>query len=55
MNGRYYAVNAKNLSNNIMEQKGKVFVYGKQEKKQILMSYRPELDVSPVFNPKESH
>ena len=37
-----------------MEQKGKVFVYGKRAKRPMKMSYRPELDVSQVLNTKEA-
>ena len=31
-----------------------MFVYGKRAKRPTRMSYRPELDVSQVLNPKES-
>ena len=54
MNGRGYIVNAINLSNNIMEEKVKVFVYWKRAKIPMQMSYRTELDVSQVLNPKEA-
>ena len=54
MNGRDYTANVINLSNNIMEQKGKVFVYGKRANIPMIMSYRPELYVSPFLNPKEA-
>ena len=39
MNGRDYTANVINLSKKIMEKKGKVFVYGKRAKRQIIMSY----------------
>ena len=54
MNGRDYIANAINLPNNFMEKKGKVFVYGKRAKGPMLMSDRPELDLSQLLNPKEA-
>ena len=54
MNDRDYTADAINLAKNLMEQKGKVFVYVKMAKRPTIMSYRLELDVSPVLNPKES-
>ena len=54
MNGRYYTVNAIILAKEIMEQKRNVFAYRKWANIPMLMSYRPELAVSPVLNPKET-
>ena len=53
INGRDYISNSINLSKKIMEQKGKVFVYVKRENIPTIISYRPELGVSPILNPKE--
>ena len=53
INGRDYISNSINLSKKIMEQKGKVFVYVKREKIPMIISYRPELGVSPILNSKE--
>ena len=54
MNVRDYIANTINLAKNLMEQKGKVFVYGKQAKRPMIMNYRLEIDLSPVVNPKEA-
>ena len=54
VNVRDYIANAIDLANNIMEQKGKMFVYVKQSKRKMLIIYRPELYVSLVLNPKET-
>ena len=54
MNGRDYITNEINLSKNMMENKERLFVYGKLTNRTMLIIYRPEIDVSPVFNPKES-
>ena len=43
-----------NLSKKLMEHKGKMFVYVKQAKRPMIINFRPELDVSPVLNSKES-
>ena len=37
-----------------MEQKRNVLAYGKRGNRPMLVSYRPELDVSLVLNPKET-
>ena len=54
MNSRDYIENAIHLAKKIMEKKEKVFVYGKQSKRPMLMRYRSELDVFQVLNPKEA-
>ena len=38
MNGRDYTANTINLANNIMDQKGKVFVYGRHSKRPMILS-----------------
>ena len=53
MNSRDYIANATNLAKKLMEQKLKVFVYGKKVKIPMQMIYRPEIDLSQVLNPKE--
>ena len=52
MNGRDYIANAIILVKNLMEQKVKLFMYGRRAKIPIQMSYRLELGVSQLFNPK---
>ena len=54
-NVRDYTANMINLSKKLMEHKGKMFVYGKQAKRPMIIRYRPKLDISPVLNSKESH
>ena len=54
VNGSDYTVNTISLSKKPMEQNGKLFVYVKRAKRPMQMSYRPELYVSQVLNPKES-
>ena len=39
MNGRDFIANAINLAKKLMDQKGKVIVYGKQAKRPMLISY----------------
>ena len=41
MKSRDYIANEINLDKHILEQKGKVFMYGKRAKRPIQMSYRP--------------
>ena len=53
MNSRDYIENAIHLAKKIMEKKEKVFVYGKQSKRPMLMRYRSELDVFQVLTPRK--
>ena len=54
MNCRDYIANKINLTQKLMSQKGKVFLYGKRVKRPVLMSYRTELNVSQSLNPKKT-
>ena len=42
------------MEKNLMEQKRKKLTYGKQANRPMSVTYRPELDVSQVLNPKEA-
>ena len=54
MNEQKYIGNAIKLPKNLTEQKGKTLIYGKQVNRPISVTFRPELDVSQVLNPKEA-